>query len=86
MVTSSLPSSTRWGCRLPSFLRLPAARALLIQTADRKLASLKDGAKASEDIDFKIRHVEHKVKNRDMVLDTIENRLARLEAAEKNKA
>ncbi|CAB1101620.1 unnamed protein product [Ectocarpus sp. CCAP 1310/34] len=56
------------------------------ETADRKLASSKDGAKVSEDIDFKIRHVEHKVKNRDMVLDVIENRLARLEAAEKQKA
>lgn len=75
-------------CRLmhTSFVRVPAARPLLIQTADRKLASSEDGTFASEDIDFKIRHVEHKVKNRDMVLDVIENRLARLEAAEKKKA
>lgn len=41
--------------------------------------------KASEDIDYKIRHVEHKVKNRDMVLDTIENRLARLESQGKQE-
>lgn len=41
------------------------------------------GGKTAEDMDYKIRHVEHQVKNRDMVLDAIENRLARLEAQAK---
>ena len=55
------------------------------QTADLKLKSI-GGGKAvgsGEDIDYKIRNVEHKVKNRDMVMDAIENRLARLEAQAK---
>ena len=54
----------------------------LPQRTDRSLKASAD--KASEDIDYKIRHVEHKVKNRDMVLDTIENRLARLESQGKS--
>lgn len=44
---------------------------------DRKMKTMK-GLSAA-DIEFKIGHVEHKVKNRDLVLDVIENRLARLE-------
>lgn len=56
---------------------------LCLQRTDRNLRSNAD--KASEDIDYKIRHVEHKVKNRDMVLDTIENRLARLESQGKRE-
>lgn len=43
------------------------------------------GQKELADMDFKIRHVEHNVKNRDMILDTIENRLARLEAQAKKE-
>lgn len=50
------------------------------QEADKKLKS-----NAAADIDFKIRHMEHNVKNRDMVLDIIENRLARLEAQAKKE-
>ncbi|CAM9635084.1 unnamed protein product, partial [Hapterophycus canaliculatus] len=49
---------------------------------DRKL-KLNNATESSEDTDFKIRHLEHKVKNRDMILDTMENRLARLEAGAK---
>lgn len=47
------------------------------QMTDRKMKTMK-GLSAA-DIEFKIGHVEHKVKNRDLVLDVIENRLARLE-------
>ncbi|CAN0135533.1 unnamed protein product [Ascophyllum nodosum] len=44
-----------------------------------KLASM-EGLRAS-DIDFKIGNVEHKVMNRDLILETVEGRLARLEHA-----
>ena len=52
-----------------------------VQVTGKKLASLK-GMSAS-DIEYKIGHVEHKVRNRDLILDTIENRLARLESERK---
>lgn len=53
------------------------------QVTKRKLKSMK--GVSAKDIDFKIGHVEHKVKNRDLVLDAIENRLMRLEGADKKK-
>ena len=39
----------------------------------------------ASDIEYKIGHVEHKVRNRDLILDTIENRLARLESERKKE-
>lgn len=38
---------------------------------------------SSSELEFKIGHVEHQVKNRDLILDVIENRLARLESDKK---
>ena len=49
------------------------------QATALKLASM-EGLRAS-DIDFKIGNVEHKVMNRDLILETVEGRLARLEHA-----
>lgn len=43
------------------------------------------GEKTAADMDLKLRHMAHNVKNRDMILDTIENRLARLESQSKTE-
>lgn len=50
---------------------------LLVQESDRKLQAVK-GLTAG-DVGYKFERIEHLVKNRDLVIDAVESRLARLE-------